>query len=268
MPPPPEFRDAFRKVGIVEVFNKVEPEDPPQPDGHIGIAGEIEIDLQRKGDGVHPAEQYGLLSGRAENRRELSKLVGQQDFLAQSDEKPPDAAGRVLPCGDAAVQLPGNVRVADNRPRNQLGKQRHIRAEIDRISLGRGVSPVYIHHIADALEGVEADADGQRQMQQRQAQTGDGGDIGDEKVGVFEHAQQRHAGHHGQNQPESPRSTLLRPSHSQSAAIENPDGEHHQQHIFRFAPAIEKQTRQQQNGIFRLPRNQKIGSQHRRKEIV
>src|SRR5579859_6077863 len=48
MPAPPEFRDRPRRIGRVEVFAKAEAKHARKPDRHVGIAGKIEIDLQRE----------------------------------------------------------------------------------------------------------------------------------------------------------------------------------------------------------------------------
>ena len=45
VPAPPKIRHAGRQVGALEVDGEVEPEQFGHADGHIGVAGEIEIDL-------------------------------------------------------------------------------------------------------------------------------------------------------------------------------------------------------------------------------
>ena len=49
MPPAPEFRNAAGYVGIVEVFRVMEPQHPAHADGHIGIGGKIQVNVQRIG---------------------------------------------------------------------------------------------------------------------------------------------------------------------------------------------------------------------------
>ena len=67
-------------------------------------------------------------------------------------------------------QLLCNVGIADDRPCNELGKHRHIGCQVDQIFLS-WLAPVYIHRIADDLEGVEADANGQGDAQQGNPQS-------------------------------------------------------------------------------------------------
>ena len=82
-------------------------------------------------------------------------------------------------------QLPGNVCVTDNGTGNELGKQGNIGAEGYGILLGRHTAPVHIDGVAEALEGIKADAHRQGKPQQRQAQPRRPIDAGDEKVRVF-----------------------------------------------------------------------------------
>ena len=54
MPAPPEFSDGFGNIGIVEVFQKTEPEHPAQSDGHIRVTGKVKVKLQRISQGSQP----------------------------------------------------------------------------------------------------------------------------------------------------------------------------------------------------------------------
>src|SRR3954447_9826173 len=54
VPAPPEVLDRHGRVGIVEVLRKAEAKHARNPDRHVGIAGEIEIDLQRVADDAEP----------------------------------------------------------------------------------------------------------------------------------------------------------------------------------------------------------------------
>ncbi len=49
MPTAPELLHAGGNEGIIEVLFEIEPEDPAEADGHIAVAREIEIDLERVG---------------------------------------------------------------------------------------------------------------------------------------------------------------------------------------------------------------------------
>ncbi|EKC67359.1 acetyltransferase, gnat family protein, partial [human gut metagenome] len=62
------------------------------------------------------------------------------------------------------------------------------------------VPPVHVDDIAEDLEGIEADADGQGHPQQRHRQPGDGVEAGDQKVGILAVGQHPQAQHGGQGQ--------------------------------------------------------------------
>ena len=57
------------------------------------------------------------------------------------------------------LQIVGHRLVLHDGPGDQLGEQRHIRAEVDDVPLGRHQSSVHVDGVAHGLEGVEGDAD-------------------------------------------------------------------------------------------------------------
>ena len=268
VPPAPEFGDGSGKVGIVEILDEMESEQPAQADGHIGIAGEIEVDVQHEGHGVHPVKEDALFAGGPENFRQLSQLVCNQNLLGKANEKPPGTVCRILKGCLPALQFPGHIYIPDDGTGNQLGKQRHISTEGNGIFLGRDIPPVHIHRIAHALEGIEADADGQGQAQQRNGKARYCGKALKEEVCVLKNRQQHDADDNGNCQPDFLHCRLSRGFNGQAAAIEGSDGKRHQRQILRLSPAVEKQAGQQKYCIFCLPGHQKINGQHRRKEII
>ena len=44
---------------MLKVLQEMETKQMPQTDGHVGVSGEIEIDLERKGDGAQPRRHGG-----------------------------------------------------------------------------------------------------------------------------------------------------------------------------------------------------------------
>ena len=96
VPAAPEFGNTLRQVRIVEVFDEMKAENPPQTDGHIGIAGKVEVDVQHKGNGIHPVEQNALFRGIPENFRQQAQLVGKEHLFAQTHEEPTDACHGIV----------------------------------------------------------------------------------------------------------------------------------------------------------------------------
>ncbi len=45
VPTPPKVRDRATTVGMIEVFKEVKAQTSPYTDSHVGIAGEVEVDL-------------------------------------------------------------------------------------------------------------------------------------------------------------------------------------------------------------------------------
>ena len=63
VPSAPEFGHRCGDVGVVEVFKKGKAKDAPDADGHVGIAGEVEIDLEGIGEGTKPRGENTYLPG-------------------------------------------------------------------------------------------------------------------------------------------------------------------------------------------------------------
>ena len=118
------------------------------------------------------------------------------------------------------------------------------------------------------LKNTEHVPDGQRQAQQRQAQTGDRIERANKEIGILENSQSSYAQYHGNRQPAFPFRGRFSPSDSQAAEIEPGNGRRHQQHIFRFPPGVKHQAEHQQYSVLPSPGGQKINNQHRRKEAI
>ena len=56
VPASPEFCDTFGKIGIIKVFYKIKTKDTTKSDGHITIAGKIEINVKREADCIKPVK--------------------------------------------------------------------------------------------------------------------------------------------------------------------------------------------------------------------
>ena len=149
------------------------------------------------------------------------------------------------------LQLGGNVGIADNGPGNELGEHGHIGRKVDEAPLGRGSAPVNINDITENLKRIEADADGQRHMEQRHGQPGETVEAGKKKIGVFAIAKQTEADDGGATDAQ-PRPLPFRPIlfRQQAEYIALHDGDDHEHHEPRLAPCVEQQACQQQNGVF------------------
>ena len=64
MPSSPEFRDAPGNIRIIEVFQEMEAKHFSETDSHIGITGEIKVDLEGVGQGSQPGSRHRKLGNR------------------------------------------------------------------------------------------------------------------------------------------------------------------------------------------------------------
>ncbi|GBF26093.1 hypothetical protein MnTg02_01129 [bacterium MnTg02] len=97
MPASPELGDGTGSIRIVEILREAETEDPAEPDGHVRIGREIEIELQRISDYTEPGDLGAEPSHR--DRVDLichqAERVGDQCFLRQPGDKTLNADGKI-----------------------------------------------------------------------------------------------------------------------------------------------------------------------------
>ncbi len=96
------------------------------------------------------------------------RTLASRTFLPKPHHEAACAGGSVRQRVGAMLQLRGNVCVADDGPGDELGEHGHIGGKVNEIPLGRHIAPVYVDDVAENLEGIKADADGQGDMQSRQ----------------------------------------------------------------------------------------------------
>ena len=223
--------------------------------------------MQGECDGVEPVKEHGLLIGRPEHAAQLSQLVGDQDLFPQSNEKAPHPLGSQSGGVGTVFQLLCNVGIADDRPCNELGKHSHIGCQVDQIFLS-WLAPVYIHRIADDLEGVEADANGQGDVQQGNPQSGGRVKVFQEEVCVFEVQEKGQADRHGEPAEQFGPFLAPVPLLQEAEAIAGQDGGQHKKDVFRLAPGIEDQAGQQEHCISEAGRSEKVYGQNQREKVV
>ena len=163
MPPPPKLGNGAGAVGIAEILQEVEAEHPPQADGHIGIAGEIVINLHGVAQGAQPREGGGKAS-RLHSEGPVGHhghLVGDEHLFPQSGEEAHTAGGNIGPALLAAVDLLGHRLIFDDGPGNELGEEGDVEAHLEGGALNLSPAPGHVQDVAQGLEGKEGDADGQ-----------------------------------------------------------------------------------------------------------
>ena len=192
MPAAPELLDGGRGVRIIEVFAEMEAEHASETDGHIAVAGKIEVDLQRVANGARQSCQHADLSGRQREHgiRHLTERVRQQQLFAQTADKPANAECGLLRCGATAVDLLLDVMVFDDRPGDQLREKRDVQQHLLERVRDRLWLTVHVDDVGKSLKGEERDADGQRNAGQRQTQPAQCVHCADSKIRILEHGEQ------------------------------------------------------------------------------
>ena len=238
VPSPPEVRDGIAAIRMVEVFLEMETQAAADADGHIRIAGKIEIDLQGESQQADPGtgrRKRGQVAGE-KLVGHLGKLVGQDHFLAQADDEAETAVGHVLPGDLPLVDFPGNGPVAHDRTGNQLREHRDVQQQVAEAFLRLAFLPVHIHQVGNGLEGVETDADGKCQLRHMDFQAEAAQQVSEEAQ-VFERSQNGQIG----GQPQCKQQSPALPGPVQAPA-EEPVQEcagHQKEYIKRFSPGIE-----------------------------
>ena len=174
MPSAPELGGRLGDIGIVKVHSVVESEHPTQTDRHIRIGREVIVNLQRVQQHAKPGACHRQLVERRIQilRHQLAGDVCHQHLFAQSDTEAGDSLTHIAGSGAAVFDFGGNVAVSHNRACHQLVIAGQVHQVLVILLLCGNLSAVDIHHIADGLEGIKRDADGQRNLRHRQRQSG------------------------------------------------------------------------------------------------
>ena len=272
MPPPPELGDAAGDIGIAEVRGKLKAQHPAKAGGHIGIAGEVEVNLEREGDDAQPGPGHRELV-QGEGLIPLPQqphVVGQQDLFPHAHHEDLHAGGELLRRAVPLVDLVPQVLVFQNGTGDELGKQGDKGAEVDDGVLGPGISAVYVDGIAHGLEGVKGDADGQMDVQHRHKSQAHGLERPGQKVPVLEEEQQPQVKDHGRGHRHPGPPVVapgLAPLHQHPVGIVDGSGQQHNDGVDPLAPEVEQQGGAQQHRIAQTPGDQIVDQQSQCEKI-
>ena len=246
MPPPPELGDRLGDIGVVEVAEELEAQHPAQAHGHVGVAGEVEVQLQGEGHHTQPRPRHGeLVGGQGQDRiPQLADVVGQQHLFGQTHGEHLHAGGELLRRVGAVVHLVGQLLVLDDGAGDELGEQGDEGAEAHQVFGQLRVSPVDVHRVGHGLEGVEGDADGQGQFEGRHHDAEALEGVGHQHP-VFEEEQDGQVQAQGDaHRPPGPLVVApgLAPVDDDAGKVVQHDGEEHQQDVDRLTPPVEHQV--------------------------
>ncbi len=175
VPAPPELGDVHRLERRVEVLGEAEAEQERQPDGHVGVAGEVEVQLQRvaerRAPGRDQPERVVPGEQRVDRRRDL---VGEQQLLREAAGEEEDAR-RGEPRRQPRRQ-PGELRldvgVAHDRAGDEVREHRHERRVVHDVLRRPAHAAVHVDRVRHRVEGVERDADREHDVDDRDVGVG------------------------------------------------------------------------------------------------
>ena len=174
VPAAPEIPDGHCHIGIVEVLGVGEAADLTEAQGHVGIGGEIQIELQHVAETAQPGAQHrGLPAAQeAEGQKalaELSQMIRQQTFLGEARQKTAEAQQKAVHRMLPLRKLPGQRREAHDRALTDDLKVHGIQQRFKK-RLCRYAFFVYIRKIGNQPENIEGNAQGKQQLRHRQTQ--------------------------------------------------------------------------------------------------
>ena len=162
------------------------------------------------------------------------------------------------------VHLIGYCLVANDRTRDKLREQRHIRAEGDDVVLHLCIATVHVYGVAHGLEGVKGNSYRQRQSEKRYRRTEYTVHCPDDEIGVLEKAEQSevYKDRHEQSDLCLFRTAVL--VHRFSATVIKHGREDHKPDIYRLSPCVKDKTEYEKDSVFHFLRHRKVNKQHQR----
>ena len=193
VPATPELGDVAAEVRHVEVAHQLDTEKLRRPDGDVGVARKITINLEGEEDGGEQkrASTLGLVGG--ENLVHIHRaIVGHHDLLEQAPKNLPHPVNGSVVVELALLQeLRQKIRRPLDGARHQLGEERDEGEEGNDVRRRLNLAAIHVDGIGKCLEGVERDADGKYHLEQQPVR----GDVeklrelGDEEVVILEDGQ-------------------------------------------------------------------------------
>ena len=138
VPPAPELRRARRAVRPVEVPRQLDPEHPREPERHVGVRAEVEVDLEAEADRGRPGVDEPDRAWRREVVVDpLREPVGEEHLLREAEREQQQSGANAL---GIEPLLPHQLRledpVADDRAGDQMREERDEERVAQQIALG------------------------------------------------------------------------------------------------------------------------------------
>ena len=270
MPAPPELRDGARGVGVGEVFRQVKAEEKAEAQGHVAVAGEIKVDLQRVAEPGKPQGRGARKGGGGiDPGGDDRHGVRQQHLLGKPQNKAARAGEDVIPPDVADGELRGNFPVADDGALQQLREEADIQKKAEEVLFGPDLSAFEIDHIGQQLKGGKADGGGQGNLPQAPALPGKRGQSGGEEVQILEEKERPNQQEQREGKAAPPDCRALSPGDAQPAGPDGQRGAEQKRQRARIAPGVKQKGGRQQHAV--LPPDvppEKGEQQHRRQKGI
>ncbi len=207
VPPLPEFAWGGGGVGDVEIRHEIEAQEAGGAAGDIGVSGEVGVDLEGEGGGAE--EDGGAMDGGGlvDEVDEGGEVVGEGDFLEEAPSDEPDAFFD-HGLGDAAGggYLGEEVATSFDGAGDELGEEGDVGEEGEEVAGGGELTAKDIEGVAEGLEGIEGDADGEDDVKgwgiEGEAElAGEGGKGLDEEAEVFEETEDTEVAGEAEEEP-------------------------------------------------------------------
>ena len=199
MPALPELIDVGGEEGDIEVSRQIVAEAAGAAHRHVRIAGEVAVELDKIGVGAQHQRARAVGRGGLVHRvDEGSDVVGDDDLLEKAEEHDLQAGLEVFE-GDVPLlpQLGEKVPGLDDGARHKLREEGNIEGQAEEAPLRLELPAVHVDGVAQRLEGIEADAHRQDDLQGARPGKAEGGAEGvHKKVIVFEEAEHHKRDHH------------------------------------------------------------------------
>src|ERR1019366_1859083 len=179
-----------------KVAGELDAKHPGQADGHVRIAGEIEVDLQGKCQsaqpGVKTGEREALFRAAIHRRCEFRGRVSDQQFLVESKQKQQETQAKInaIVLEFAVGKLGDDLPMAHDRSGNEVGEEDDKESIIQETVMS-GLVAIDIDQVANLGKGEERDRQRQNNIESSEIMPGDLPQEREDKVGVFVIAQQQ-----------------------------------------------------------------------------
>ena len=204
--------------------------------------------------------------------RDDGQVVGDHHLLEEAPHGEMKTRGDVAP-----AHVPRLLHLRQQRPRghdrtrHHVREERHEEGEVDRVLGGLHLAPIDVDDVADALEGVEGDPDGQDHVEVKaQGVEARGLEQGieraHEEVAVLEVAEEEQVDEDAQGHPTL---GLRGPAHAGDRRPQEPVGGAGQEEESQEPPVpagVEEIARGQEEEVLAAPREERVHAQHEREK--